>query len=33
MGRFVMLVLQTPLGILCTAIGIYAWRKKKPMWF
>ena len=33
MDRIVMLIILTPLSILFTAIGIYAWRRKKPMWF
>lgn len=33
MGRIVMLIILTPLSILFAAIGIYAWRRKKPMWF
>ena len=33
MERVLWLVLMLPMCILFTALGIYAWRRKKPMWF
>ena len=33
MERILWLVIMLPICILFTALGIYAWRRKKPMWF
>ena len=33
MERVLWLVIMLPICILFTALGIYAWRRKKPMWF
>lgn len=27
------LIIMVPTSLLFTSIGIYAWRRKKPMWF
>ena len=27
------LIIMVPLSILFTALGIFAWRRKQPMWF
>ena len=31
--RVLWLIVMIPIGILFTCLGIYAWRRKKPMWF
>jgi len=31
--RVIWLIIMIPNSILFTALGIYAWRRKKPMWF
>ena len=33
MGRIVWLIIMLPVSLLFTGLGIYAWRRKKPMWF
>lgn len=33
MGNIIWLVIMIPTSMLFTGIGIYAWRRKKPMWF
>ena len=33
MERIIWIVILIPLSALFTGIGIYAWRRKKPMWF
>ena len=33
MERIIWLIINVPLSILFTALGVYAWRRKKPMWF
>lgn len=33
MEKWIWLGILIPLSILFTGIGIYAWRRKKPMWF
>ena len=33
MERVIWLVIMIPLATLFSGIGIYAWRRKKPMWF
>ena len=33
MERVLWLIIMIPIGILFTCLGIYAWRRKKPMWF
>ena len=33
MERILWLIIMLPISILFTALGIYAWRRKKPMWF
>ena len=33
MERFVWLMIMIPLAIFFTGIGVFAWRRKKPMWF
>ena len=33
MGRTVWLIIMIPVSALFTGIGIYAWKRKKPMWF
>ena len=33
MDKIIWLVIMTPISMLFTGIGIYAWRRKKPMWF
>ena len=31
--RVIWLIIMIPISILFTALGIYAWIRKKPMWF
>lgn len=33
MKRVIWLVIMIPLATLFSGIGIYAWKRKKPMWF
>ncbi len=33
MGSIVFLIIMVPVSLLFTGIGVYAWRRKKPMWF
>ena len=33
MDAVIWLVIMLPVSLLFTGIGIYAWRRKKPMWF
>ena len=33
MEKIVWLVIMIPVSALLTGIGIYAWKRKKPMWF
>ena len=33
MEKIVWLVIMIPVSVLFTGIGIYAWKRKKPMWF
>lgn len=33
MGNIAWLVIMIPVSLLFTGLGIYAWRRKKPMWF
>ena len=33
MGNIVWLIIMIPVSLLFTGIGIYAWRRRKPMWF
>ena len=33
MERVLWLIIMIPIGVLFTCLGIYAWRRKKPMWF
>lgn len=33
MERYLSLIILIPLASLFTGIGIYAWNRKKPMWF
>lgn len=33
MERVIWLIIMLPLAALFSGIGIYAWRRKKPMWF
>jgi hypothetical protein len=33
MERVIWLMIMLPLAALFSGIGIYAWRRKKPMWF
>ena len=33
MEIIIWLVIMIPVSLLFTGIGIYAWRRKKPMWF
>ncbi len=33
MERVIWLVIMIPLATLFSGIGIYAWKRKKPMWF
>ncbi len=33
MDNIIWLIIMIPVSLLFTGIGIYAWRRKKPMWF
>ena len=33
MGNLILLIIMIPSSLLFTCIGIYAWMRKKPMWF
>ena len=33
MGNMIWFMIMIPSSILFTGLGIYAWRRKKPMWF
>ena len=33
MEHIIWLIIMLPCSLLFTGIGIYAWRRKKPMWF
>lgn len=33
MNNIIWLIIMIPVSLLFTGIGIYAWRRKKPMWF
>ena len=33
MINIIWLIIMIPISLLFTGIGIYAWRRKKPMWF
>ena len=33
MGSIVFLIIMVPVSLLFTGIGVYAWRRKKQMWF
>ena len=33
MEKIIWLAIMIPISLLFTGIGIYAWRRKKPMWF
>ena len=33
MDHIIWLIIMIPVSLLITGIGIYAWRRKKPMWF
>lgn len=33
MGNIIWLIIMIPISLLFTGIGIYAWQRKKPMWF
>ena len=33
MGNIAFLIIMIPVSLLFTCLGIYAWRKKDPMWF
>ena len=33
MERILWLIIMIPIGALFTGLGIYAWKRKKPMWF
>lgn len=33
MEKCLWLIIMIPIGILFTVLGLYAWRRKKPMWF
>ena len=33
MERIIWLIIMIPLSLLFSGLGIYAWRRKKPMWF
>ena len=33
MDTIIWLAIMIPISLLFTGIGIYAWRRKKPMWF
>ena len=33
MGNIAFLIIMIPVSLLFTCLGIYAWRRKEPMWF
>ena len=33
MARIIWLIIMLPISFFFTAYGIYAWKRKKPMWF
>ena len=33
MGNIVFLIIMVPISMLFTGLGIYAWKRKEPMWF
>ena len=33
MEKIIWLIIMVPVSLLFTGLGIYAWRRKKPMWF
>lgn len=33
MGNTIFLIIMIPLSLFFTVLGIYAWKRKKPMWF
>ena len=33
MARIIWLIVMLPISVFFTVYGIYAWRRKKPMWF
>ena len=33
MNHIIWLIIMVPVSLLFTGIGIYAWRRKEPMWF
>ena len=33
MGSIIWLIIMIPVSVLFSGIGIYAWKRKKPMWF
>ena len=33
MGNLIWLIIMIPSSLLFTCIGIYAWMRKKPIWF
>ena len=33
MENIIWLIIMVPVSMLFTGLGIYAWRRKKPMWF
>ena len=33
MGNIVWLIIMVPVSALFTGLGLYAWKRKKPMWF
>ena len=33
MERYLFVMIVVPVALLFTGLGIFAWRRKKPMWF
>lgn len=33
MDNLIWIIIMLPVSLLTTGIGVYAWRRKKPMWF
>ena len=33
MGNLIWLIIMVPVSMLFTGLGIFAWKRKKPMWF
>ena len=33
MGNIIWLIIMVPVSMLFTGLGVYAWKRKKPMWF